>query len=114
MTTRNGIQDTYWSTAKASNEMVFEQIGHDQVSPCSCSCRNEVASKHWLCVQTVDRQGSCRRKADKGHLRDMTVDVATRSESCALLITVQWHQNARYPAHVSWLNTYSPGSHSLC
>lgn len=55
---------------------------------CSCSWRKEEASKHWLWVQTVDRQGIWIRSVDKGHFSDMTVEVATISASWALLITV--------------------------
>lgn len=67
--------------------MLLLQTGHDHVGACSCNWRNEKASKHWLCVQSVVRQGTFIRRVDKGHFSDMTLEVATISESCALLFT---------------------------
>ena len=67
--------------------MILLQTGQVQVGACSCSWRKDEASKHWLWVQTVDRQGIWIRSVDRGHFSDMTVEVATMSASCALLIT---------------------------
>jgi hypothetical protein len=68
------------------------QTGQVQVGACSCNWRNDVASKHWLWVQIVDRHGTDIRSVDKGHFNDITVDVATMSASSALLLTVVGHQ----------------------
>lgn len=38
-------------------------------------------------MQTVDRVGSSIRKVERGHFRDMTVEVATMSGSCDLATT---------------------------
>ena len=55
---------------------------------CSCNCRKERASKHWLCKQIVERQGTEIRNVDKGHFKDMIDEVATISVSCAFETTV--------------------------
>lgn len=79
---------TYWSTCRDSKLVDLEHTGHVQVGACFCNSRNEDASKHWLCVQTIERQGTCMRRVDRGHLSDMTLDVATMSESFARFCTV--------------------------
>ena len=65
------------------------QTGHCQVGACSCNCRKDVASKHWLWLQTLERQGTSIRKVDRGHFNDMMDDVATISLSSARLLTAQ-------------------------
>ncbi len=67
--------------------MTLLHTGQVHVGACSCNWRKEEASKHWLWVQMVDRQGTLMRSVDRGHFSDMTVEVATMSASCALLIT---------------------------
>ena len=65
------------------------QTGQVHVGACSCSCRNESASKHWLWVQMTDRHGMSILRVDRGHLRDMMEDVASISVSFDLLRTIQ-------------------------
>lgn len=54
---------------------------------CSWSWRKESASKHWLCVQTVDLQGVTIRRVEIGSLSDMTLDPTSMSGSLAFFIT---------------------------
>ena len=46
-----------------------------------------MASKHWLCLQEMDRHGKSMRNVDKGHFNDKTDAVVTISASRALLTT---------------------------
>lgn len=46
-----------------------------------------MASKHWLWLQTVDRQGIAIRNVDTGSFSDITVDSKTMSGSSAFLST---------------------------
>jgi hypothetical protein len=62
-------------------------IGHVHVGACSWSCRNESASKHWLCVHTVDLHGVTMRKVEMGSLSDMTLEPTSMSGSLAFFIT---------------------------
>jgi hypothetical protein len=62
------------------------QIGHVHVGACSWSCRNDSASKHWLCVHTVDRIGTVILKVEIGSLSDMTLDPTSMSGSLAFFI----------------------------
>jgi hypothetical protein len=78
---------TYWSTWRDSKLVDLEQTGHVHVGACFCNSKNDDASKHWLCVQTIDRQGTWIRRVDNGHFNDMTLDVATMSESWARFFT---------------------------
>jgi hypothetical protein len=56
------------------------------VGACSWSCRNESASKHWLCVHTVDLHGVTMRKVEMGSLSDMTLEPTSMSGSLAFFI----------------------------
>ena len=67
--------------------MALEQIGQDQVGACSCNCKKDDASKQRLWVQISERQGPWIRSVDRGHFNDITLEVATMSESSALLLT---------------------------
>lgn len=80
-------EETHWSTCNVANSVLLLHTGHVHVGACSCSCKNDEASKHWLWVQTMERHGTSIRNVDNGHFRDMTVEVATISVSCALLLT---------------------------
>ena len=84
---RRRMSCTYWSTAKASKEKTLLHVGHDHCGACSCNCKKLSASKHWLWLHIVDRQGKAIRIAESGHLRDITEEVATMSGSLALAIT---------------------------
>ena len=60
---------------------------------CSCSCRKDEPSKHWLCVHVRVRQGTSIRSVERGHFNDMTLDVATISESSALSLTGNYQKD---------------------
>lgn len=80
-------EQPYSSTSRAAKQTLLLQMGHCQVGACSCSWRNDNASKHWLCVHTVERHGTLIRSVDRGHFKDIIEDVATISLSFPLLIT---------------------------
>ena len=78
---------SYSSTSRAAKLTLLLQMGHCQVGACSCNWRNDNASKHWLCVHTVERHGTLIRSVDRGHFKDIIEDVATISLSFPLSIT---------------------------
>lgn len=80
------ISSTYWSTARPLKWTVLLQIGHIHVGACSCNCRNDSASKHWLCVHTVERQGMLMRRVEMGSLSDMTLEPTSISGSAAFAL----------------------------
>lgn len=77
----------YSSIWRPSNDVVLLQIGQVHVGACSWSWRKDAASKHRLWVQSIVRQGTVMRSVDRGHFKDITLDVATMSVSSALLFT---------------------------
>ena len=99
---------TDWSTWSASKETSLLQTGHVQVGACSCSWRNEVASKHWLCVHTEERHGVLIRRVESGHFRDIIDDVATISASSALLDTA-----SKYKREPRCVRMLAKDTHSL-
>ena len=78
---------TYSSITNISKGADWLQIGQSHVGPCSCSCRYEVPSKHWLCRQAIPLHGKAIRSVDNGHFNDKTDAVATMSASRDLLTT---------------------------
>lgn len=56
--TRPWNVQTYWSTCNDSKLVDLEHTGQVHVGACFCSSKKDDASKHWLCVQTTERQGT--------------------------------------------------------
>jgi hypothetical protein len=79
---------TYWSTCNDSKLVDLEHTGQVHVGACFCSSKKDDASKHWLCVQTMERQGTWILSVESGHLSDMILDVATISVSSARFFTI--------------------------
>jgi len=67
--------------------MVLLQMGHIHVGACSCNCRKDLASKHWLCEQIVERMGIDILTVETGSFKDMTLEPTTISGSLAFLCT---------------------------
>jgi hypothetical protein len=101
----------YSSTAKVSKGAGLSHSGQSQVGPCSCICRYDVASKHWMCLQDTERQGRSILSVESGHFKDKTIDVSSTSRSRALLTTLskrcQLYSNTT-ELLVSSNSTYSP------
>jgi hypothetical protein len=49
-----------------------------------------VASKHWVCLHAVERQGRFILTVDSGHLRDMTMEMVFRLSSAAFIRTASY------------------------